>query len=54
MVEVLDESVEGISNFEVPWNYNLVEPLVPSKDNGYEVDPCRTSAYRSFQLTIGL
>ena len=51
--EVLDEIVERRANFQVDWNWNLVESLEPSKDNRYEVDPCRMCAYGSFQLTVG-
>ena len=48
------EVFERRSNFEVAWNCNWVETLDPSKDNRYEVNPCRTFAYRSFQSTVGL
>ena len=52
--EELDESVQKGSNFEVPMNCNSVESLDPLKYNRYEVVPCRTSSYRSFQLTVRL
>ena len=48
------KSVQKISNFEAVWNCNWVESRDSSKDNRYEVEPCRTSAYRSFQLTVRL
>ena len=52
--EVLDETAERRSNVEAAWNCNRLESLDSLKDNPYEVDPCRTSAYRSFQSTAGL
>ena len=54
ILQVLDESVDKKSNFKVAWNCNWVESLDLSKANRYEVDPCRTFAYRSFQPTVGL
>ena len=51
--EVLDESVKRRSNFEATGNCNRVESSDPMKDCRYKVNPCRTSAYRSLQLTIG-
>ena len=52
--EVLHKSVENKSNFKFAWNCNGIESLDPSKDNQYEVDPCCTAAYRSFQSTVRL
>ena len=52
--EALDESVKRRFNFESARNRNRPESLDPSEDNWYEANPCRTSPYRSFQLTVGL